>query len=269
MRAINKVYSDYSRELSLPLQRKAEHDEDLFYSNSIQKVSSQDERDNILAGPPCCIIASSGMLIGGRSSNYAKHLAGDPKNMIAITGYQAEGTPGQRLQDLPKPDESTQRELKLDDEKSMLVKCMMKSYSLSAHADSSQLTALVEKVQPHKLFLVHGESDAREKLAQSVRAKCRKVKVVLPANGNTYTLKKQSGIAKGRQLRNDTIIAEVFVFVTKMGRKGPFSVRELTEIWFGTEATTLIEVTFFLWCLSLDYQFFVRDRHLFYPRQPV
>ena len=270
VRDINGVYSDYSGELSLPLQRKAERCADLFYSDAIRKVSSQDERDRILAGPPCCIVAPSGMLIGGRSSDYAKHLAPHSGNLIAITGYQAEGTPGVALLDLTTAEGFAEGVWKLDDGTSVLAECRVKCYSLSAHAGKEQLIELVEKVQPRKLFLVHGDADAREKLAASVCRRDLEVEVKLPKNGSTHTVKKWSGIAEGRQLPHDRILAEVFAFVRKMGLKGPFSIQELTEMWFSTKATTPIAVDFFRLCLWLDSQFFERrSPNLFYLRQPT
>ena len=268
---VNSICSrpSFADELLPSLQDRIEPGENIFYSADIKPVPQDFNRDEVSSWDSCCIVASSGMLDNGRSKGYFEHLANNPANLIAITGYQAEGTLGRRLQDLTKAAKSTEPELQLDDEKSVLVKCQVKSYSLSAHADSSQLIAFVEKVQPRrKLFLVHGDDGAPEKLAKSVRERCREVEVVLPVNGKTYLVKKQSGIAKGRQLRNDTLIAEVFAFVWKMGRKGPFSVRELTEIWFGTEATTPKAVDFFRLCLWLDSQFFKREFDgRFSPRQ--
>ena len=269
-RDVNDIYSDFPGELLSSLQRKAKRGEDLFYSDMIERVSSKAERDSILAGPPCCIVAPSGMLIGGNSSYYAKHLAPHSKNLIAITGYQADGTPGCALEDLTKVEEPTERVWTLDNETSVPVKCQVpKRYSLSAHADRNELTRLVEEVQPRKLFLVHGDDGARKELAKSIREKCPNVDVKLPKNGSTHTVKKWSGIAEGRSLDHSRMLDELYAFVLRVGLKGPFSARQLAEIWFGTAATTLIEVEFFLWCLSLDYQFFVRDRYLFYPRQPA
>ena len=270
---INSIYSRqcFADELLPSLKDEAERGEDIFYSDDIKPVPQDFNRDEVSSWEPCCIVASSGMLIGGRSSNYAKHLAGDPKNMIAVTGYQAEGTPGRALEDLAKVEESTERVWTLDNETSVLVKCQVpKRYSLSAHADGEQLTSLVKKVKQRKLFLVHGDdAAAREKLAKSIRENCPNVAVKLPENGCRYTVKKWSGIAEGRSLDHSRILAELYDFVLRAGLNGPFSARQLAEIWFGTAATTLIEVNFFLWSLSLDYQFFVRDCHLFYPRQPA
>lgn len=260
---VNSIYSRFADELLPSLKNNAEPGEDIFNSDVIKPVPKRTDRNSVSSWEPCCIVASSGMLIGGRSSNYAKHLAGDPKNLIAITGYQAEGTPGHRLLD--------QRVLELDDEAPRPVECKVKRYSLSAHADSSQLIALVEKVQPHKLFLGHGDRDARKKLAASVRERLPAVEVKLPENGCTYTVEKHPGIVEGRSLDHSKILAELYDFVLRMGLNGPFSARQLAEIWYGTEATTATAVEFFKLCLLWSSsQFFKRTSDdQFYPRQPA
>ena len=264
-RDVNDIYSDFPDELLPSLQRKAKRGEDLFYSDMIEKVSPKAERDSILAGRPCCIVAPSGMLIGGNSSYYAKHLAPHSKNLIAITGYQAEGTPGHRLLD--------QRVLELDGEAPRPVECEVKRYSFSAHADRDQLTALVEKLQPCNLFLVHGDDriGARKKLAKSIREKCPNVDVKLPANGSTCTVKKWSGVAEGRSLDYSRILAELYDFVLRMGLNGPFSARQLAEIWYGTEATTVtaIECVKLCWLWSGSQFFKCKSDGRFYPRQPA
>ena len=261
VRKVNKIYSDpdFGNELLPSLRRKSERGENLFYTDFIKEVESRDESDGILSGESCCLVASSGMLVGGMSSYYAKCLAGDPKNLIAITGYQAEDTPGRVLQDLTESGDTTDQGWHLDDETAVDVKCQVEKYSLSAHADSEQLLTLVEKVQPRKLFLVHGDAEARGELFKSVRKKFPDIDVRLPENGKSYSVEKQDGLYKGRRLRCDRILSEVFDSVRKMERKGPFRVRELTEIWFGTEGTTQIAVKFFQWCLSLDVRYFKRE----------
>ena len=246
---VNKIYS----------RSLAECGEDIFYSDTIRQVPPDYDRDSVSSWEPCCIVASSGMLIGGRSKGYAKQLVGNPKNLIAITGHQAEGTPGRALLDLAKQKDSTDREWTLNDETSVPMKCRVEDYRLSAHADRDQLTELVKKVKPRRLFLVHGDKDARKELSQSVRKTSPDVEVKLPKNGRKYTVTKQAGIAGGRQLWSDRILSELYAFLVKMGAQGPFRVWELTEMWFGTEETTPIAVKFFHWCLSLDSRFFVRD----------
>ncbi len=186
VREINNIYSRYVDELSPSLRCSTSHYEDLFYSRSIKKVDSREHGDRVLSGSPCCIIASSGMLTGGASSRYAERLVCDPRNLIAIPGYQAAGTPGRALLDLADADGVTNREWKKEDGKYLKVGCRVKRYSLSAHADQDELAWLVEEVQPGKVFLVHGEKHAREELKTAIRQKSPSVEVVLPANGDSY-----------------------------------------------------------------------------------
>ena len=258
VRDVNAVYTQYAAELQRPLRRKAEQGEPLFYSDMIKKVESRDETDSIWSGQPCCIVASSGMLIGGKSSFYAQRLASNPKNLIAITGYQAEGTPGRALWDWVEAGKPPDQRWQLKDKDPVSVKCKAEKYSLSAHADSQELLDLVKKVQPRKLFLVHGDAEARGELFKSVCKACPAVDVKLPENGQAYPIKRRVGISRGRLLNNDRI-SEVAAFVRKMEWKGPFRIRELAEIWFGTEGITPAVVKFFEWCLSLETQFFVRE----------
>ena len=267
VRKVNDIYADFADELQPSLRRKAKRGERLFYSGWIKKVASRDESNSILNGPPCCIVASSGMLVGGMSSHYAKQLVQDPKNLIAITGYQAEGTLGRVLENLQKVREHAEGEWQLDAETSVSVKCQVKCYSLSAHADSQELLALAEEVQPRTLFLVHGDAEARGELFKSVCKACPAVDVRLPENGQAYPIKKRIGISKGRRFSNNRI-SEIAAFVRKRQLKGPFRVRELAEIWFGTEAITPVVVAFFEWCLSLEGQFFERRTgNVFHLRQ--
>ena len=278
---VNNVYANHGESLSDRLRRRLKRDEDIFYSDNIMKVPRHFNRHSILSGPPCCIVASSGMLVGGRSVWYTKHFAGNPANLIGLTGYQAEGNPGRELEGLIGEKDLEKRVVSLpDDEKkdcetenrvAVKVLCKVSKYPLSAHADRNQLTSLAEKVRPRlKVFLVHGNLGAREELAASVHERLPAVELVLPENGSSHTVEKHAGIANGRSLNHSRILIEVSTFLRKMGFKGPFSDRELTEIWFGTEATTPTTVDFFRWCLWLDSRFFKRRSDgLFYPWQPV
>lgn len=258
VRKVNEIYERFHHELPPDLQNRAKSGEDLFYSDNIKKIESKDERSSILSGKPCCIIASSGMLKGGISSYYAEQLTRGPKNLIAITGYQAKGTPGDALL---KAKESQEQIWTLSDEKSVPVKCKVERYQLSAHADGDQLTQLVEQVQPRKLFLVHGEGKARNGLKKSIQKTFPVVHVELPQNGvPPYHETKRGGIAEERCLSLDRILREVFDFVRKVGLQGPFRVRELAEMWFGTDETTPTRVRLFQQFLSLGLQdFFVPD----------
>ena len=271
VRDVNAIYSRFADELQRPLRRKAEQDESLFNSDVIKEVLSSQKPENILAGEPCCIVASSGMLNGGKSVAYAKQLVANPKNLIAITGYQAEGTPGRALEDLRKRKNSEDRVWFLDDER-FDVKCKVERYSLSAHADSKELLALVQKEEPRKLFLVHGDADARGELFKSARKAFPNIDVKLPENenGKVYPIEKRTGIARGRRHTMERILSEVHTDLLRIRKRGPFHIRELAEFWFGSESVTEVEVKFVEWCLFLDREFFRRGSDdLFYLRQSV
>ena len=109
VRSVNAVYSAFGDDLSPQVRRRVKRDEEIFYFGAISAVASPADRRRVLSGPPCCIVASSGMLVGGASSYYAEGLAGDAANLIAITGYQDEESPGRALLDLMRanaPDEA-------------------------------------------------------------------------------------------------------------------------------------------------------------------
>ena len=267
VRKVNRVYSSHTAELKSSLRRIVEQGEDLFYSDIIREVSSHDESESILSGSPCCIVASSGMLVGGKSSCYAEALAKDPKNLIAITGYQAEGTPGRALLDLAEAEDLAERMWMPNDETTVPVACQVKSYSLSAHADSQELTRLVQQVRPRKVFLVHGDDAARKALAESVRSAVPNVDVTLPENSRAYTVQRHPGISRGRHLANDRILAELSASILQIGYSRAFTSWELAEMWFGTDAMTPLTAAFLQWCLSLDWRFFASHRDVFYPRR--
>ncbi len=270
VRDVNSIYSQFHAELQRPLRRKAEHGEFLFNSDSIKEVPRRQQPENILAERPCCIVASSGMLNGGKSIAYAKQLVANPKNLIAITGYQAEGTSGRALEDFRKQKDSENRVWFLDNEP-FDVKSRVERYSLSAHADSKELLELVKKVKPReKLLLVHGKTKARKTLSESIHKMCSSIDVELPENGEAYLIEKPIGIARGRRHTLERILSEVYTHLLKMQKKGPFHVKELAAFWFGSEAVTPIVISFFQWCLSLDGRFFQHKiADLYYLRQPA
>lgn len=121
-----------------------------FGSGQISKVHGK-FRDMIVGGgKPCCIISSSGMLIGGPSVFYAKQVVGDEKSAILFSGYQDEESPGKRILDT-----KAGSHLFLQGE-FYKVKCKIEQYNLSAHADAPQLRHLICYLNPKATVLVHG-----------------------------------------------------------------------------------------------------------------
>jgi metallo-beta-lactamase family protein len=121
---------------------------------------------------PYMIVASNGMLTGGRVVGHLRHLIDDPSATILFVGYQGEGTLGAHLQ-------AGAQTVKLDGQVRQ-VKCKTRSISgFSAHADENELLDWLrgfaagkkpgDPGYPRRVFLVHGDPDAQIALEPKVR----------------------------------------------------------------------------------------------------
>jgi metallo-beta-lactamase family protein len=112
------------------------------------------------------IIASSGMMTGGRILHHLFQRLPHPENVVLIAGYQAEGSRGRRLQN----GEKTIRIFGQDVE----VKAKVFTINgLSAHADRNELLQWLSgfKEAPMQTFVVHGESECAHALADTLHEK--------------------------------------------------------------------------------------------------
>jgi metallo-beta-lactamase family protein len=116
---------------------------------------------------PLMIVASSGMLTGGRVVAHLRELIDDPAALLLFVGYQGEGTLGAHLQ-------AGAREVWLDGAVRQ-VRCSVRSISgFSAHADESELVDWMRAfatatLRPRAVFLVHGDPEAAMALEPRVR----------------------------------------------------------------------------------------------------
>src|SRR5438270_9445472 len=128
-----------------------------FTGPNVTFVQNERDRERILAGPPACIVSSSGMLTGGPSAWYAARLVSQANASILITGYQDEESPGKRLLDVAEHKRDT---LEIGG-MSVPVHCQVAKYSLSAHADGAELAGYAAALHPRRVALVHGDDEAR------------------------------------------------------------------------------------------------------------
>lgn len=134
-----------------------------------QQIVTNDfkDSDKIARAPrPHMIVASNGMLTGGRVVGHLGRLITDPDATLLFVGYQAPGTLGASLQ-------AGARTAKLSGQV-VTVRCQVRSISgFSAHADEPQLLAWLANfrgVTPPRVFLVHGEPDAQSAIAPKIEA---------------------------------------------------------------------------------------------------
>jgi metallo-beta-lactamase family protein len=123
------------------------------------------------ATPPYIIVASNGMLTGGRSVGHAERLLGDQRATVLFVGYQGEGTLGGHLMRGAERARINGHDLP--------VRASIRSLDgFSAHADEPELLAWLggfikgrrpgDTGVPSKVYLVHGDPPAQEALAPRV-----------------------------------------------------------------------------------------------------
>lgn len=140
---------------------------ELFKMPGLEFLATSDQSKALnTAKGPMIIIAASGMCEGGRILHHLQNSVEDPRNIILIVGYQAEGTLGRRIVELTSP-------LKILGEEFELHARVHTINALSAHADCDALRAWVRAVNPHgsvkHVFAVHGEKEKVLAMCQILR----------------------------------------------------------------------------------------------------
>lgn len=212
--------------------------EHLFFRNNVKPVRSVEQRSEIaFSGLPCVVIASSGMLTGGASVFYAKHFAGDERNAILLTGYQDEESPGRFLQKTMREKQEGETPLLNLGDVRVPLRCELDTYSLSAHADESELINIAQAFKAEEVMLVHGDAAARHSLATGLRQ--RQIITTTPSVGTERIMNfKTRPWAVGAKLDPAHSPSEHIhldqLWDSLKSRAGDyFSARELAQIWWG------------------------------------
>ena len=152
---------------------------------NVHEAKTPDESRRLnTPGTPSIIVSASGMATGGRVVHHLESLLPHAKNTVVLSGYQAAGTRGRSLQD-------GAREVKLlggyvrvradvvvDDTFSVV------DDTFSVQADADELVSWLDRLPlpPEVIYLVHGEPEARQALAERIRESIASA-VVLPRLG--------------------------------------------------------------------------------------
>ena len=145
----------------------------LDYPDQTETRDVKDSQKIAQAQRPYMIVASNGMLTGGRVLGHLRNLIGDPAATLLFVGYQGEGTLGAHLQ-------AGATTVKLDGQPRE-VRCRIRSISgFSAHADESELLDWLRHFAdgksagaagfPKTVFLVHGDPEAQIAIEPKVQA---------------------------------------------------------------------------------------------------
>jgi putative mRNA 3-end processing factor len=124
------------------------------------KYVTTDKHRRKIVKDPCAIISTSGMLDGGPTGSYMRMLHDDESSSLLMTGWQAAGTPGKVLLETGRF---------IHEGMDVEVKMRVKRLDFSAHIGKSDMFRFIEKVNPEKVFCVHG--DHTEEFAQELQGK--------------------------------------------------------------------------------------------------
>jgi metallo-beta-lactamase family protein len=168
---IYREHRDYYDAETLALLDRGEGPID-FPNQQETPLAAQSEKIDV-SRRPYVLVASNGMLTGGRVLNHLRTLIGDTKAMILFVGYQGEGTMGANLQ-------AGAKTARVDGQEYQ-VRCAVRSISgFSAHADEPQILAWLSHFiegrkagdpgVPRRVFIVHGDPEAQEAIEPKITA---------------------------------------------------------------------------------------------------
>ncbi len=162
---VYRRHSEYYDEAAGGLQRSG--GTPLDYPEQIVTNDFLDSQEIAHAARPYMIIASNGMLTGGRVVGHLRVLIGDPSATILFVGYQGVGTLGASIQ-------AGEPSVRIDGQ-IVAVRCQVRSISgFSAHADEPQIIAWLRNFAagrpPRRVFLVHGDPHAQIAIEPKIQA---------------------------------------------------------------------------------------------------
>ncbi len=185
---VTAIHTAYPEFLNRMIRKQIFHkDENPFLSKIFKRIGSQKERMQVIEEKgPCVILATSGMMVGGPSVEYLKHLADNPNNSLVFSCFLAEGSLGHRIQHGMK-ELVTQVGTKQD---VTPIKMEVNKLEITDHSDRKQLMNFVFKCEPKpkKVIVIHGENSRVLDLASSIH-KLGRIETIAPRNLETVRIR--------------------------------------------------------------------------------
>ena len=164
-----------------PGEHRLSHQDSRALTRTATMVNSTDESKALASRHgPMVILSASGMATGGRVLHHLEHYAGNHRNMIILTGYQAPGTRGATLASGAKSLRIHGRDVEVNAE-------VVQLESASAHADANQLLAWLRTMPepPDQVYVVHGEAGPADILRGRIKHELG-WRAVVPEQGSTW-----------------------------------------------------------------------------------
>ncbi len=164
-----------------PGEHRLSHQDTRALTRNATMVNSTDESKALASRHgPMVILSASGMATGGRVLHHLAHYAGNHRNMIILTGYQAPGTRGATLASGAKTVRIHGRDVEVNAEVVQLV-------SASAHADANQLLGWLRTMPqpPDQVYVVHGDAGPADMLRSRIKHELG-WRAIVPEHGSTW-----------------------------------------------------------------------------------
>ena len=180
--AIHTAYPDF---FNSSMKKLIFHrDKNPFISDIFKQIGSQKEMKEVIEGGPCIILATSGMMVGGASVEYFKHLADNKKNTIIFTSYLGPNSLARKIAE-------GEKEIRFNSKE--LIKVEMEIHQIrgfTGHSTRDQLINFVKHLNPRpkKIIIVHGENSKCLDLASSLH-KMFRLETIAPKNLDTVRIR--------------------------------------------------------------------------------
>ncbi len=157
----------HARLFRAEVRAELEKDPDLFSFPGVTFIreAERSKELNTREGP-CIIVSASGMMEAGRVRHHLFHALSNPRNGVLVVGHCTPGTLGGQLI-------AGAREVNIFGEAVPVRASVRRMEFYSAHADRNELVrylACQDPAKVEKVFLVHGEDDARAALRERLMA---------------------------------------------------------------------------------------------------
>lgn len=180
---LTAIYKKYESGFNKETYHLVRSGDDIFNFPGLRLTLTTEESKSInSAPPPKIIIAGSGMSQGGRILHHERRYLPDPTTTILFVGYQARESLGRRIADGSPTVRIFGEEVPVRSRRVMLP-------AYSAHADQPRLINWIRPMRTSlkKVFVVQGEGEASEALAQKIRDELA-VPAVVPTLGESFDL---------------------------------------------------------------------------------
>jgi metallo-beta-lactamase family protein len=179
-----QLYRDYKHFLQFDASVLDDPDHDLFSFPNLRETLTVEASKGINGAPaPKVIVAGSGMMSGGRIMHHLARYLPDPHSTLLIIGYQAHGTVGRALYE-------GAREVTIFRQRVSVRADIRAIGAFSAHGDMNKLTRWLHPEDgevPKKIFLVHGDPEAKEVFATHLRHEFQ-TEVLIPVSQRVYDI---------------------------------------------------------------------------------